>query len=1127
MGAADSRGNATAALRQLAALDGQPATWLSRFQHRPPALFKDDDSGTLWVLAAEFADSFEHPTTPWLYEQAAGRAQDGILRAYLYSRAANAAMRDLGSDEAEKFLTNAGDAAPTGHLLWQYHRVALTSDAKAVLAATPPLARALDLGFAQPVLEAMGSAAPDPMEEEELAAFVEEFAEQHPALLEQARLSIALTTAFAFELSGQLNLAQILLEGLTDDLSAYGGGQPNVSALGFLIGTRSSTVLLRMALILHMRAVSPANRDTGLDHDAVLARAEALAMTARDRRLDWGGPTGEIVAVAAQARAATGDIRGALRLLLPPPRGTAHAAEAAAQPAVQVAARLAVGIGHTELALELAAKIHDPAERRLATALALTLRGDSWPEAAAEYRSALADSPMSTRPDQQIRALLGLSMVAELSSDEFAQLEGIDPEMADLVRAQSLLTAGRTSEAQILARQYPDSDGALQIRVAALVNQGKAADAISALETYATRYGAEGLLLQAAVVALSSGLTDEAFRLAARVASSLDPTRRRAGREILIDVASRQGNWETVLSETRRLLDDEAVAQADPERDASVKKYRWTRAHALHQLRRMQEAYEVIRADPRLVPEEPGQARLVASVLRTIAPTVPGSSGSEKDAGSAVTQSEVLSAVSEAAQAFPEDEELVATAVMTVFSMPASGPPDPLLMTGARKLQQQFFEKFPESTLIRTIPMGDDLSGVKEVLRTQLAPNAEITQRIRLSAVAGQIPISVCAGALRRSYADSLIRSSFGCYVIRSSDPRVTADETEAARRALDDTVVVDTSALVLAPVTFGAIKKLTARFERLLVTSPQRDDILITRAALLTRAAGSLGWDAVSDQPAFAQYDEDLTERWASEAERLAASLELCEVVNDPPHDGDPRNREWSSPIRVARERGISLVADDAALRAVARNEGVTAFSSLDLLSALVADGLLPKQALEDSYSRLMKIQAAELPVSERLLEIAAKEDWKPAGYAAFLLSRPPMWITPGDGWQTYTTVIRALPDKASDQPAAWCAAAAFGLCLTTPPQRVPAVIGGLVSWTMLELRDPGALPILLTSTENVVGQFTPGVDLLKEVVRCLVATITQVTPPELVAKIVLPLFSGLDPQTRTRAVEHFFTMP
>ena len=231
---------ATAALSQLAALDGQPSTWLSRFRHRPPALFRDDDSGTLWVLAAEFADSFlnirrRHGCTS---KQRAGRGT-AALRAYLYSRAADAATRDLGSDEANRFLSKAEDAAPTGHLLWQYHRAALTSDARAVLAATPPLARALDLGFAQPVLEAMGSAVPDPIKDEELAGFVEEFAELHPAFLEQARFSIALTTAYAFEASqASSTLRQILLEGLTDGLSAYGGGPPSVSALGFLIEER-------------------------------------------------------------------------------------------------------------------------------------------------------------------------------------------------------------------------------------------------------------------------------------------------------------------------------------------------------------------------------------------------------------------------------------------------------------------------------------------------------------------------------------------------------------------------------------------------------------------------------------------------------------------------------------------------------------------------------------------------------------------------------------------------------------------------------------------------------------------------------------------------------------------------
>lgn len=79
------------------------------------------------------------------------------------------------------------------------------------------------------------------------------------------------------------------------------------------------------------------------------------------------------------------------------------------------------------------------------------------------------------------------------------------------------------------------------------------------------------------------------------------------------------------------------------------------------------------------------------------------------------------------------------------------------------------------------------------------------------------------------------------------------------------------------------------------------------------------------------------LIERWAADTERLASTLRNCHVVADPPApDDDPRHRMWSAPIWLARERGLSLVADDAALRAVARNEGIPTFGSLQLLVAL-----------------------------------------------------------------------------------------------------------------------------------------------------------------------------------------------
>lgn len=1123
---------AAAALVEFTKLGGQPATWLSRFRHRPPPLFREEGSAALWVMAAEYADSFQHPVAPWLYEEAAERGEDDVLSAYLYCRAAVCASGSQDLGKADELLGRAEAIAPAGRLLWAFFRAAIRPDVQAAGAATVAIADTFDLGLPGLVLQALGASSAAGQPDDSLTSFVEEFAERLPAFLEQVRLMIALAAARLLQLTpGQLSASQMLLERLAEGLPPYRGDPAAGSALRALVGPRSSNVLLALANALYMRAVGPASRDMSFDRDVALARAQELAQTARDRRQDWGGPTGEALAVAAKARAATGDLRGALRLLVPPPAGTAGPAEAASQDVVRAAAELAVGTGNIGLALELAPRIDDPVERRLTTGLALALRNDSHPEAAVEYRAVLAEQHL--RPDQQMRALLGLSMATELSEDELARLEALDAEAADLVRAQSLLTAGSISQAQVLARRYPYSDGALQIRVGCLLSQGKTADAIDALAAYATRQNDERFLLDASVLALSSGAADEASRLARRLASSNNAARRRAAREVLIDAASSQADWETVLSEARRLCMDEAVAEADPAREASMKKYRWAQAAALHQLRRMDEAYQVIRDEPRLVPADLNQARLVASILRTIAPSVtdarPHPAASEGD----ITQAEVLEAVTEAAQAFPEDEELVATAVMTAFAMPASEPIDFGLMAQARELHQQFFERYPDSTLIKSVPSGDALSGLQELMRTQVAPAVAAAEQLHRQAFTGQLPISACVTALGRNYAEALIRNTFGCYVIMYADDDVYAQETDAAKRALDGTVVVDTSALFLSSITLGHVTELRAHFERLLVAAPQRDDILQARTSLMMRSSGWLGWDPILERPTFMEHSPEVTERWAAEASELARMLDGCDVIPDPvapdpPADyDDPRQRVWSSSIRLARDRGVSLVADDAALRAVARSKGVPAFGSLQLLSALISNGEIPATALENAYQRLMAIKAADLPIRERLQEIARQEQWKPTGYAAFLLQRPSTWLPVANGWHHYTTLLKALPEKEPGIIANWCSVSIYGLCLIADPSAAPALAAGLVVWTLLELRDPAILPSLLANARYIVAQFVRGVDLIREIVQRLVKTVRQVAAlPEAVASTVLSLLSGLEREDHAEAIHCFFTM-
>jgi nucleoside phosphorylase len=1122
---------ATALLKDLAALGDQPATWLSRFKHRPPQDFRSPSSGPLWVMVAEFAAGHEHPAAPWFFEQAAQNCyDDAVLAAYLYCQAAMAAARDRDTDTAERMLTAAETAAPAGHRLWALYQAGLGSDnaelAQALLAVEEPL----ELPLPSPVLAGLGAESAPAGPDKAFAGFVEEFADCHPAFFESMRLTVTLATAAVLrETPGQIDAAQILLDHVNARFPAFRSSPASASAIAALTGPRASRTELELAKTLCVAAVDSASAISGLDRDAALTRAEELALLARGRLQDWGGPTAGALVLAAQARTLRGDIHGALAMLMPPPTGTAEPSEATSVLVIPTAAGLAAQTGKTDLALDLASKIDDPVDRRLVTALALTSREDTHREAAIEFRAALTEISSDSRGNEELQALLGLSMVATLEEDELSRLQALDPEGADMVRAKTLLSVGKIAQAQILARRYPHSDAALQIRVEALMHQGKTNDAVAALERFSTQHGHdERHLLQAAVLALHSGSTIDAERLARSVTSSTDPSRARTAREILIEAASRREDWHTVLEQTRRLTDAPEIAEADPNRKESLTKYRWAKVHALHQLRRMDDAYDVIRTEPRLEPADHSHARLVASVLRSIAPSVTQAGPDHSGAG--ITQAEILAAAIDVAQAFPDDEELVATAVMTAFTIPLSQDTNYRLLSKARQLQQQFFENFPHSNLIEQVPIQepDPVDGLREFLRARLAPVADPAHQMQQAAVNGQIPISACAAALGRNYADMLIRNSASAYVIRYPDDSINAQETAAARDALNTAVVADTSALFLATHVLPATMQLPTYFEQLLVAAPQRDDILQAKTSLSMRNSGWLGWDPRTQQPVFTEYSQDVIQSWSDQAQALAALVESCDIRPDAPADNDDaRNRVWSAPIRLARELGIGLLADDAALRAAARSQGVPAFGSLHMLEVLIEDGTLPADALEQSYGRLMKLPIAELPVADRLIEIARNEQWDSHGYAAFLLSRPSTWQPLTDGWRNYTTLIRALPDKDPEATAKWCLAALRGLCLVATPPSVPAVAGMIVAWTMFELGDGSVLPLLLDEVQEQVRGFAPEADLLQEVVQRLVMAVRRITPPEAVGTIVVRLLAGLEGETHVKALKIFFTMP
>jgi nucleoside phosphorylase len=1107
---------------ELAEQSHQWANWLHRFRKEIPTDLTTSDSGPLWVVVATYADAHHHDASVWLFEEAAERIVDSGTRSFLYGRAALAAARDGDRSAAETFISKAEKVGPAGQLVWDLHRVAVSNDAEAMLVAVLPLIDALDLTFIRSALPTDSTAVST--DDEQFVIFLDEFATASPELFEQLRFFVALCAAVALQMTSRLLAAQLLLETLTGGLPSQRPPSPGNAVRGSLVGPRTATVITQLAKTLCMRVVEPGGTEPGFDVDRALATAAELALTARDRLLDWFGPTDEALQVAAMARSRAGDPRGALSLLLAAPEGSARPEEASQQSVIATAAELAAGTGQIDLAFRLAARIADPIERHIATGLAYMLREDCRAEATHEFRLALEDTAAQDHPDQQVRTLLALSMVADLTEQELSLIEGFDRQTADLIRAQAHVTAGRGAEAQVLARRYASSEAAVQIRAQVLLNQGDSVEAVQLLAAHAEQHSDERFLMQAATLALSADLVDEAERLARLLAGSRDPNRRRIAGEVLADTASRSKRWERVLAETRRLVDDGDIASSDPERTEHLTTYRWARTQAHYQLRQIPEAYAVLRDEPVLVPSTTDQARLVLSILHFLAPTAVDAGSVDGEQKIMVTQAEILARVSSVAKAFSDDEEIVATALMTSLSLRPEEPLDPAQLVQARGLQEQFFQRFPDSQIVRRVPIDDTLSTITETLRVQLAPGAEQAAQMRRAAWAGRIPLSVYATSLRKSYADALVRDALESYVILSADTQIAPIEVAAAADALNGPVVVDASTLFLAEFAFGDLRELRSRFERLLLPAPQRDDILAARGPLHMVSPFSMSWDPINSRPTLIEHDEATNRRWANDADRLVSALEYCEVIPDTP-DETQDERLWSSPIRLAKQRGITLLADDAALRATARTEGVPAFSSLHVLHALVGTGEFEPTVISDAYRRLMAIHAADLPVAENILQIAAEASWKSTSYAAFLLARPVIWHPLDQGLTAYMDIMKAATGLAIADVAQWCSTALFGLCQAIDPPMLPIAASTLASWTVLHLSDPDVLPAVLDTCQRVLVQFDPKIDLLREVVLRIIATLRQIIPPEHLSGYVIPLLQGLDDERRSKALELFLT--
>jgi nucleoside phosphorylase len=1118
---------ADVAIAELAGRSASSAGWLGRIRHRPPAWLRDDECGDAWALVAWFAESHDSPHTTRLFDEAADRAgrdgEDVIAGLHRLQAARASARHPSGSQGGPGDDSTSGDWEPAraealrrlsdpsllsfGPLMTVLRGV-VSEDGDAILASAAVAMRGLGLPaqYLVSVDHLSGDQNSGDEDIEQAAAVSAELAETDPDVVDQLRSDLLLMIGYALLTRSEADSA----------LTAFAKAREQAPVL--------TAPLLGMARARLQRAgVSRATAEVSSD----LAQAEELALLARDRRRSWSVDSGEAVAIAVRARASS-DPRGALRLALPAPRGVVTDAEAQNPEVREAGAVAAIYAGEHLLAVELAAGISDQVERDLVRATALAEVPNVGDEVEQALRRALRSAPV-TRPDQLLRALMGLVQLgAPVLPDqpgtvapELGRLRNTDAEAADMVQASAALRSGQLQQALVITRQYPTSTLAVEIAARAAAAAGDREEAFRILERAGRERGDETLRTQAMILAADAGLDDQAQQVATQLVLSRDAETRRHAIEVQLELAGRTGRWKEVAELGRRLLEDDTLDLSDVRRDQHVIQYRWAVAGAEFNLRRPERARKILDEPDMLEPRNPLEAALLLAVLRAAAipPIQEGPS-----AGSAPGQA-ILKRALAAASAFPDDEDVVASALK--IALTGSGPeplPDAQL-ANVRALQEEFFNRFPDSAHLRRMAVGDDFSGLGEHMRAIFAPGAEQLLEIARQVWLGIYPQAILADVTGRSYAETLIKRTAGCLVASSPDPVLADTEQKAARTSRQaGSVVMDTSALVLLDHLGEHARRLTAQYARLLLPASSRDDALEARNGLALRSTATLGWNPQQQRPQLTEIPPDVVENWAESGARLAERLALVEVVPDV-----KRGWSWDDSLLLASRERSAFWADDLALRHAARSMGVPAFGTLDLVTDLVNDGQLPQSVLNDVVEAFRRAYVVDLPLTGRLLHLAATDGWRPDGYAALFLARPRFWSQPADGFAQFMRLMRALPpaEATPESVVGWAAAAMTGLAWAIPPPARPRAVAGLLAWTVLNRGGADIFPLALDAGENVMAVAAPAGDLLGHTVSVLTDTFGSIVPAEQVGALFTRLLANFDQERRAKAMQSFLSVP
>jgi len=854
--------------------------------------------------------------------------------------------------------------------------------------------------------------------------------------------------------------------------------------------TRLLLAQARLALALGLAAAPTENQ-----HPALLEQAHRQAMQARQRLRQWGGPSHRAASVACTALVALHDPKQALRIGLPPPEGEATQTEAADAEVQQVVADALLLTGRHDDIDRLAVESFEPWRQDMIHAMQAHERNDRQ-GAIRMMRKALAQAPDD---DARKHATFGLALFGKTA--DMAGLTLTDEESA-LFAGVAAIQRGNPGEAVDALRQHRRAS---QLHAdwlcRAQQHQGDTEAAIETLQDAVHHFGPDPLSADLVELMTEDGSNNKEAEVVAvdALARSASPETKRRLRRALVHLAQASQAWHKAYEHAA------AMHSEDPQDYGAG----WAAVLALYQDGRYDDARRYLLAHG-LPPATEDAARLAALLLG-------GPTAQQVDAATLL----------ELAERLPDSEKVLGSILQALMTGGKRVNLTDEQAEATRELLEEFIERFESSEILWQVS-ATSLPELAEQFRDMV--------RERHSAINWQLVGDVRAGraphgllwAPTRPYATVLLGTG-GCLTAVSANLGTRQREIATALAALGSTVVIDTSAAVVASRTEITLNHLAKAFGRVLVP-----DQLLTDASRAITAAKMTGNASLSYEPSLdrimvTEFSPEDKNRMVESAERVLSGLKAQQRTPSsdirpewyPPPSDLPHALDWDAALRIAAVQGLALWCDDAALRHLADIAGVATFGTYALYEAL--DGQQVRDLVPDSINMRMQFiraQIADVPINLEEMIQATDDSEGPDAAWALWLTRPASWQDPGIAFARHVHRMQMLIDgHLLRHVPELVYASCLGLGSAVANNERPDAMGAVLAGSLLELEDAERMADLLVAnaraaSANLDPRGRP--DPLPSAATMLLQAYETATDASVAAQQLIHVFSRLPSEDR-----------